>query len=92
MKKTVIHRARPGSRKQMPAKNRNEDSGEMRLEWYPEFARTRPGEVCGGGGAGTSIPWLSGGGRNEGSDKLSEGLEVRKEAFLWKVRALTTFL
>lgn len=57
LKKMVTHRARPGSRKQMPAENRNDDSGELRLEWCPEFARTRPGEVRGGGGAGASIPW-----------------------------------
>lgn len=30
LRKMVIPRARPGSRKQMPTKNKNEDMGEMR--------------------------------------------------------------
>lgn len=61
LKMKAIQSIRPGSKRQMPARNRKEEVDDIVLQWSPEAARRRPGQVWWGGVGGGA--W---GGRAEG--------------------------
>lgn len=82
--------ARPGSKRQMPARNRKEDVDEMMvLQWCPEASRMRPG---GGGGRAEGKAFRGKGWRQKWRLRIiTVWGAVGKEPFLCKVRTLATF-
>lgn len=76
LKMKAIQSIRPGSKRQMPARNRKEEVDDIVLQWSPEAARRRPGQVwwggvgggLGGEGQREEHFMVKGGGRNEGSE------------------------